>query len=143
MAPIRWDGTIKLRERIFNKTNGRCHLCRCQLNFENYGKSNPKDSWEVEHSVPRTKGGTDRLSNLYASCIPCNRSKGSASTRSARAKNGFKSAPLSKKRKVNNTLTCGAVGALAALFVPPPLRIAVALMGMAVGATIGHEVEPD
>lgn len=134
---------VKFRERIFSKTNGRCHLCRCELDFNKYGKSDAKDSWEVEHSVPRAKGGTDHLNNLYASCIPCNRSKGSASTRSARAKNGFKCAPLSQKRKVSNTLTWGAVGSLAAFFAPPPLRIAVALIGMVAGATIGHEVEPD
>ncbi|MEW8009345.1 MAG: HNH endonuclease, partial [Candidatus Thiodiazotropha endolucinida] len=130
-------------ERIFGKTNGRCHVCRSQLSFNNYGKTGTRRAWEVEHSVPRAKGGTDHLNNLYASCIPCNRSKGSSTTRSARAKNGYTSAPLSKRKKMSNALTGGGVGLLATLLVPPHLRVAGAIFGAVVGAVIGHEVEPD
>lgn len=133
----------KQLERIFSKSNGRCHLCRCELRFHNYGNSNVRGAWEVEHSIPRAKGGTDHLNNLYAACISCNRSKGSSTTRSARAKNGFRSAPFSKKQKVNNALTGGVIGALSLLFVPPHFRVVAAVVGTAVGAIIGHEVEPD
>ncbi len=32
---------------------------------------------QIEHFVPRSKGGTDRVSNLGISCQPCNQAKGS------------------------------------------------------------------
>src|SRR5436190_15064531 len=32
--------------------------------------------FQVEHIVPRAKGGTDRLSNLCLACEKCNKAKG-------------------------------------------------------------------
>lgn len=32
---------------------------------------------EVEHIVPRARGGSDRVSNLTLACVPCNQKKGS------------------------------------------------------------------
>jgi HNH endonuclease len=43
---------------------------------------------EVEHLIPWSLGGTDHLNNLYPACIPCNRGKGTTSTRTVRAWNG-------------------------------------------------------
>lgn len=134
---------VEQLERIFGKTNGRCHICRSQLSFNNYGQLDARKAWEVEHSVPRAKGGTDHLNNLYAACVTCNRSKGSSTTRSARAKNGYACAPLSKSKKMSNALTGGVVGTLATFLVPPHLRVAGVVFGAVVGAVIGHEVEPD
>lgn len=134
---------VEQLKRIFGKTSGRCHICRDQLSFNNYGNPDSRGSWEVEHSVPRAKGGTNHLNNLYASCITCNRSKGRSTTKSARAKNGYKSAPLSKDKKVNNALTGGAIGTLVTFLVPPHIRVAAAVFGAVAGAVIGHEVEPD
>lgn len=130
-------------ERFFGKTNERCHICRSQLSFNNYGKTDARRAWEVEHSVPRAKGGTDHLNNLYAACVTCNRSKGSSMTISARAKNGYECAPFSKSMKMGNALIGGVVGTLAIFLVPPHLRVAGAVFGAVVGAVIGHEVEPD
>jgi 5-methylcytosine-specific restriction endonuclease McrA len=31
---------------------------------------------EIEHIIPRSRGGSDRISNLTLSCIPCNQKKG-------------------------------------------------------------------
>src|SRR5215467_4200856 len=31
---------------------------------------------EVEHIIPKARGGTDRVSNLTLACVPCNQSKG-------------------------------------------------------------------
>ncbi len=70
---------------IYDKTDGRCHICREKLSWSNYGEPGNSGAWEVDHSNPRVNCGTDRLTNLYAACIPCNRSKGSKSTRSQRA----------------------------------------------------------
>lgn len=134
------DGTL---DRIFYRTDGRCHICRKQLSFSNYGVIGRRGAWEVEHSVPRSKGGQDHLNNLYAACISCNRIKGDSSTKSARARNGYRKAPLSKKRKNQNAWEWGAVGSLAALFVPPHFRLLTFVVGTTVGALLGQNSEPD
>ena len=46
-------------------------------------------------------------------------------------------------RKNRNACTGGAVGLLAFLFVPPPLRLAAAVVGGVVGAVVGKSYEPD
>ena len=130
-------------ERIYRRTDGQCHICRKRLCFSNYGAIGKRGAWEIEHSRPRSKGGTDHLNNLYAACISCNRSKGNGTTASARGGNGYRTAALSEKRKNGNAWTGGAVGALAFLFVPPPLRFAAAVVGGVVGAVVGKSSEPD
>ena len=130
-------------DRIFSRTDGRCHICRKRLCFDNYGAIGKRDAWEIEHSHPRSKGGTDHLNNLYAACISCNRSKGNATTASARSGNGYRTAPLSKQKKQQNTLKGGIAGSLAAFFVPPPLRLVALVAGAAAGALLGHDYEPE
>src|SRR6185295_775084 len=84
---------------IYDRTTGKCHLCGKQLSVTNYGRFGEKGSWEVEHSNARARGGTDRLNNLYAACISCNRSKGAVTTRAARAREGRTHAPLSREKR--------------------------------------------
>ncbi|MES9868042.1 MAG: HNH endonuclease [Candidatus Thiodiazotropha sp. LLP2] len=62
--------------KIFEKTRGKCHLCHKQLAFKNYGVIGNHGAWEIEHSKPKSKGGTDHLNNLFPACIRCNREKG-------------------------------------------------------------------
>ena len=47
----------------------RCFHCNTPLQLSGYG-----ETWEVDHVIPRNDGGTNRRSNLVASCIHCNRS---------------------------------------------------------------------
>lgn len=56
----------KLRDFIFAKNNGQCAYCG------NKGE-------EIEHIVPRSKGGTDSIHNLTLSCRECNIKKGTLS----------------------------------------------------------------
>src|SRR6266704_6497870 len=84
---------------IYNRTSGKCHLCGKQLALTNYGQFGERGAWEVEHSNARARGGTDRLNNLYAACISCNRSKGTVTTRAARAREGRRRAPLSREKR--------------------------------------------
>lgn len=70
--------------RIFEKTGGHCVFCGKQLSWKNYSISNGRGGWEVDHSLPVSKGGTDHLNNLIPACIPCNRSKGTLTTRQYR-----------------------------------------------------------
>ncbi len=127
---------------IYDRTSGYCHICGKKLAFTNYGKPGARGAWEVEHSVARANGGTDRLNNLYAACIPCNREKRDGSTRTARAHNGRTRAPLSRERrgaaKTRNALAGGAAGAiLGGRFFGP----AGALIGGLIGAAVGKSAK--
>ena len=51
------------RKLIYKKTNGHCYLCGEFVDFE---------SFEVEHKVPLSKGGTNDLSNTFCACHCCN-----------------------------------------------------------------------
>ena len=55
-----------LREFIFSKTKGRCSYCGAKAK-------------EIDHIVPRAKGGTDSTYNLAASCRSCNEKKSNLS----------------------------------------------------------------
>ncbi len=119
--------------RIYDRTDGYCHLCCKKLSFSNYARYGYRGVWEVEHSVPLSKGGTNHLNNLYPACISCNRSKAAQSSRSARSMNGRKRAPFSKSRKEkirsSNATTGGVIGGLLGSIAGP--------WGTAIGATIG------
>ncbi|MBK7537594.1 MAG: HNH endonuclease [Myxococcales bacterium] len=130
---------------IFEKTDGHCHLCGKRLSWANYGVFSARGAWEVEHSVPRAVGGTDHLNNLFAACISCNRDKKAGSTRAARAYHGRKAAPLSAAKKDEhrraNTANGTAVGGLGALLFGASGP--AAWFAAAVGAFVGHSIEPD
>ena len=130
--------------RIFERTDGNCHLCRKKLAFSNYGRAGARGAWEVEHSKARVRGGTDHLNNLYAAHIRCNRIKSDGHTKTARAVHGYRAAPLSKAAKQRNGIEGGVLGAaLGFLLVPPQLKIVAMLLGAVVGAGLGSESEPD
>jgi len=61
---------------VYDKNNGYCWHCRKKLAFTNYGRYGRKGAWEVDHSNPISKGGTDYFRNLVPACVECNRSKG-------------------------------------------------------------------
>ena len=128
---------------IYDRTSGYCHLCHKKLAFTNYGLYPRRGAWEIEHSVARVNGGTDRLCNLYAACIPCNRRKRHYTTRTARRWNEKTRAPLSVSRRAKarfeNTLTGASLGLLCGL----PFGGIGALFGSAVGGLLGHRESPD
>ena len=130
---------------IFDRTDGRCHLCGKKLCFSNYDKQGKRGNWEVEHSIPKSQGGTDRLNNLYAACISCNRAKGAKTTRSSRASNGISRAPYSKSKKAainrTNTIGGGLIGlGCTALMTSNPVGLAV---GVVTGALLGNSLDPE
>lgn len=47
--------------------DGVCHYCRRPLD---------KLTITIDHYIPKTKGGTDDIGNLVASCRECNQEKG-------------------------------------------------------------------
>lgn len=134
--------TEERRRSIFNRTHGNCHICHGRLAFSNYGAQNAiGTAWEVEHSVPKALGGTERLNNLYAAHVTCNRQKGTMPTRSMRAQYGVTRAPHSKAKKDQmrdeNMLGAGGAGmVIGGLLGGPP----GALIGAALFGTAGRSV---
>lgn len=131
------------RRRAFERTDGRCHICRSALQWETYGQRGRPGAWEVDHSRPRARGGTDHGNNLYAACIRCNRSKQARSTASARSRHGYRTAPKSQAVRSNDAIGWGLLGSVVgALLVPPPFRLMAGLIGAAAGVSIGRADDP-
>lgn len=128
---------------IYDRSSGRCHVCRKQLAFVNYGAFGRRAAWEVDHSRARCNGGTNRLSNLLPACISCNRGKGKRSARAARGLNGFKRAPLSRTARAKargwNALAGALLGAIPGAFLGP----SGAVCGAIAGAKLGYEQDPE
>jgi diadenosine tetraphosphate (Ap4A) HIT family hydrolase len=55
-----------LRYEILKRAKGRCEAC---------GISNEERALQVDHIIPRTKGGSNDLANLQALCSACNAQK--------------------------------------------------------------------
>jgi 5-methylcytosine-specific restriction endonuclease McrA len=131
-------------ELVFDRTDGRCHICWGKLVFSNYGRFGERGAWEIEHSNPRCKGGSDRLSNLFAAHITCNREKGTMHTRTARAWNDRTRAPLSRQRRIEkreeNTLAGAGIGAISGALLGGPVGL---FIGGIAGAAIGNGIEPE
>ncbi len=60
---------------VYDKTKRYCYYCGKRLSFVNYGKLGERGSWEIDHSKPRAKNGSNHLNNLVPACIECNRDK--------------------------------------------------------------------
>lgn len=76
---------------IYDKNEGYCEYCGKKLAFTNYGRLCERGAWEVDHSVPKSRGGTDYLRNLVPACVECNRQKGIRMGKSVRASNNASS----------------------------------------------------
>jgi len=128
---------------IYDRTSGYCHICGKKLAFSNYGCGGARGSWEIEHSVPRARGGTDRLTNLYAACIRCNRQKQAISSRTARLWNGRSRAPLSATKRKKAKTVNSVLGAVAGLALGGIFGPAGRFISAAVGAYLGQKHNPD
>jgi len=139
---MRFD--LEKRHRIFNRTSGYCHICHQKLAFKNYGKFGTRGAWEIEHSKPISKGGTNHLSNLYPACISCNRKKLAKSTRTARRTYNKTRAPLSivqrERVKRANAIEGIAIGGLLGKIL---FGKSGAVLGALIGGNMGYQRNPD
>lgn len=130
------------RQRIFDRTSGKCHICHEALEFLSYGKDG---GWEIEHSNPRARGGTDRLNNLYPAHAKCNRFKGARSTSFARKRFGKTRAPLSVTKRKQEKIKAGFLNGLGMAAITTALRVhpSTGLLMAAVTAAVSFLQDPD
>lgn len=131
-------------DAVYRQSSGYCHLCHKKLSRKNHGVHGARGAWHIDHSKPRSKGGTDHPNNLRAACIECNLDKSDRTTRTARRWNGKSRAPLGpdkrRQAKVDNGLAGAIAGGLAGAAVAGPFG---ALMGTLAGACLGSSQNPD
>jgi len=63
----------ELRAYLQEKFNHTCVYCG-KKDYENHGLR-----FEIDHVIPRSKGGSDKVSNLVYACEPCNKKKNTMS----------------------------------------------------------------
>ena len=85
----------QLRSYVFHRDGRKCAYC---------GNAR-SDSYELDHIVSRSRGGTDRVSNLVVSCRDCNISKGNSRVEEFLAGNP---ARLSAIRRIRRASLAGA-----------------------------------
>lgn len=61
------SNSLKKRFNLLKEANFKCKYC---------GRSPPEVELELEHIIPRCKGGDNDKNNLAVSCKDCNRGKG-------------------------------------------------------------------
>lgn len=130
-------------KRIYDRTGGYCHLCGKKMSFTNYARRASKGAWEIEHSVPRARDGTDHPNNLFGAHIVCNRDKSDSTTKTARKWHGRTRAPMSREQRKrvqrSNTVGGAVIGGLIGLAGGP----AGVLFGSLVGAGIGSSLKSE
>ena len=76
--PIRKGNRSKnIKHQLFGKQEGRCNLCRHEMEFQHL---------EVDHVIPKAKGGADDDTNIQLLCGHCNRVKGKGTMADARVR---------------------------------------------------------
>lgn len=126
--------------RVHEKTDGRCHLCGSDFAMEDY-----RERWEVDHSNPKSLGGTNHLNNLFAACISCNRGKGNRESRGVLAWHGLHRSPLSKRKRSKNLIQkvvlCSTGAGLVGMAIHPKGFWRGVLMGAILGLAISEYKE--
>ena len=65
--------SLRRRFAVLKRDEYRCQLCGRSA------QNTPDLILEIDHKIPRAKGGPDTLSNLWALCFDCNRGKSDSS----------------------------------------------------------------
>ncbi|MDP3278605.1 MAG: HNH endonuclease signature motif containing protein [Deltaproteobacteria bacterium] len=87
--------TAEELDKVYDRTDGRCHICTKKRDRQNYAREG-LHGWQVDHSKPIARGGTDSPQNWRMCCTGCNAAKGTMSARRAREEHGSRS-PVSAK----------------------------------------------
>ena len=85
-----------LRFQVLKAAGGRCALC---------GATTKELPLDIDHIVPRSRGGKNELGNLQALCSKCNRTKGNKDTTDFRAPSSPDSDPACPARYPRATVS--------------------------------------
>lgn len=69
------------RDKVLEKSNGVCAYCKKDLRANHFvpNGERKKKFMTVDHIIPKSKGGSNKLDNLTASCGKCNQDKADSS----------------------------------------------------------------
>lgn len=132
-----------LLKHVFDRTDGRCHICGFGLRFEMYGKGRSRYGWEVDHSVPRALGGSESLRNLLPAHGACNRVKGTRSSHAARRTFGLEKRPLSKAEQGRVRMQRAWFGGVLGTLLFATFGRKAVFLGAVGGAALGYGVDPE
>lgn len=113
-----------------------------KLSFVNYGCYGRRGAWQVGHSNPKSRGGSDYLRNLYPAHIECNQERRSASTKAARSWYGYKHAPLSKEKKKRIRRSQAVIGCIIGGVIGSVAGPWGTAGGAVLGAKFGYDLNP-
>lgn len=69
-----------IRDKLIEVQDNRCHYCDIEMTkFDPQTRFSPTLLWSdatLDHMTPLSKGGTNEIENLVASCSSCNNEKG-------------------------------------------------------------------
>lgn len=77
MSKFNWS-TVRA---VFKKTGGKCFYCGCVLpeDTDDYDEQGlvvmSTRNWHIDHATPRSRGGSNKIDNLFPSCCSCNLAK--------------------------------------------------------------------
>lgn len=80
---VRAKKVSRRRRQVFEKSAGCCHYCATPLELEG--------AWHIEHMTPKALDGSNDMTNLVASCVPCNVEKRDSTAEEYIAKRAKKS----------------------------------------------------
>ena len=64
------------RDAVWKKAGGCCVYCLAELYADRIGPTPVRRlPMDIEHAVPRTRGGSNKLENCLPACSPCNSRK--------------------------------------------------------------------
>lgn len=71
-----WNKAIKIYGKSNQSNKIRKDKYGNEIHFKDYGNTSTKFGWEIDHSKPKCKGGTDHINNLQPLQWNENRIKG-------------------------------------------------------------------
>ena len=74
-----------IRMALIDEYGGRCFYCGIEIYVANLGPRSDS-MFNVDHKIPKSRGGTNKKDNLVCSCRKCNYSKGTLTVEEFRAK---------------------------------------------------------
>jgi 5-methylcytosine-specific restriction endonuclease McrA len=81
---------FEIQEYLREKTGFKCAYC---------GKEGTKEKLEIEHIIPKSRGGSNRVSNLTLACHKCNQKKGNKTAKEF----GYPQVEVNAKKPLKDT----------------------------------------